>query len=153
MKKYIILLFVLGCIGVSLPMGTIIPNDSTPNIPVGSSLDQAAIICLDWAWSVNQYQEVAGGVTWGPESLTCTHLTLGDSHSVEYYMDGGWLVQFHTHTTPGKSSWQDIKTVVQDDVLRRPGYVREPSGKVWVYECKLKELKYKCRERRVRSKP
>lgn len=118
------------------------------NAPImtDSTLDQAAVACLDWAWSVKHAREVAGGVIWNDEgNLTCSHLTFGTKNSVQYTMYPHWLVQFHTHVGPGEMSYQDKETV-RLDPFRRPSYMREPSGTVSVYECFPGQ---KCRERRI----
>ena len=63
-----------------------VPNDTAPHLTT-TSLDEAALACLDWAWSVNHTREVAGGVLWNEGKLTCSPLTLGTRSSVEYELD------------------------------------------------------------------
>ena len=152
-SRSLILAIVLLGNHVDIEVRASIPNASAPRI-AGYSVDQAAAACLDWAWSINHAREVAGGVLWNDEgNLTCSRLTLGARNSILYDMAPRWLVQFHTHTGPGRISHQDRETVAHLDPLSRPGYVREPSGAILVYECFPAEHERECRERRVGATP
>ena len=66
-------LLLLGCTAVQSGLG---PR------PVGSSIDETATSCLDWAWNVTHTREVAGGVVWQGDLLACTELTLGTRNAV-----------------------------------------------------------------------
>lgn len=130
-----LILLLLGCTAVQPGLG---PR------PVGSSIDKSATSCLDWAWNVSHTREVAGGVVWEGDLLTCTELTLGTRNAVRYGVEPHWIVHFHTHTGEGRMSPQDMDAV-RLDPLARPSYVRHPTGAVIVYECDKE-----CRQRKVR---
>ncbi len=130
-----ICLLLLGCAAVQPGLG---PG------PVGSSIDETATSCLDWAWQRSHTREVAGGVVWQGDLLACSELTLGTRNAVRYGVEPHWIVHFHTHTGKGRISPQDMDTV-RLDPLARPSYVRHPTGAVVVYECDEG-----CRQRRVR---
>ncbi len=141
----ILLLVLVGCTHV----GT--PRAAPPTIR-GFTLDAAATACLDWAWSVRRFREVAGGVLIDPHGhLVCSPLTIGTRTAVWYTLRATWLVHFHTHTIRGTYLSQADRRAVRDvDPMRRPGYMRQPNGTIWVYECYLQHEYPICGTRKVR---
>ena len=135
-----------------------IPSDTAPRMP-SATLDQAAITCLDWAWSIKATRELGGGVlvekgvSGEDDTLTCSPLTLGTRNGVTFFLEYGWLATFHTHTGRGPMSYQDHKSV-RNNPLGIPGYMRDPRGGVWTYGCEIedegKKVWQSCRERKVR---
>ena len=119
------------------------------------SVDEAAVSCLDWAWSQQTVLEMAGGIVrTGQNSYTCSYLTTGTRYLVAYAMYFNWVGHFHTHTARGGPSLVDRQSA-RDDILSRPSYVREPDGTVWAHQCLYPERRGKvtrrCRTRKVRS--
>jgi hypothetical protein len=119
----------LGCASLHKPLP---PPDLTD-----LSIDEAAIACLDWAWMTKHKREVAGGVLMDYDALklVCSDLTFGTRQYVIYDIEADWMVHFHTHTIRGRMSYSDKELVESLDPMRRPSYMREPSGAVWIYEC------------------
>jgi hypothetical protein len=103
----------------------------------GMTIDEAAIACLDWAWMTKHKRETAGGVLMDYDAgkLVCSDLTFGTRSYVIYDIEEDWIVHFHTHTVRGRLSYSDKELVERLDPMGRPGYMREPSGAVWIYEC------------------
>jgi hypothetical protein len=146
-KRLTVLLFafVLGCASLHKPL--------PPPDLAGLSIDEAAIACLDWAWMVKHKREVAGGVLMDYDGLklVCSDLTLGTRAYVVYDIEEDWMVHFHTHTVRGRMSYSDKEQVARLDPMRRPSYMRESSGVVWIYECDSTKEGPDCDERIVNS--
>jgi hypothetical protein len=94
-------------------------------------------------------REVAGGVLMDYDALklVCSDLILGTRSYVIYDIEADWMVHFHTHTVRGKMSYSDKELVEELDPMRRPSYMREPTGTVWIYECNATE----CDERIINA--
>lgn len=123
--------------------------------PVRTTVDEAATACLDWAWEFNHEVEMGGGIIRLADGFyTCTALTVGLPDAVWIVTTSEWIALLHTHIWLGPISLLD-RSATLGDRFTRPGYLREPDGRVSVFECEFREegpvVLRRCREREVRK--
>ena len=144
--RLLLLLVVLGIAGCVTPF----PADFDRNY-AGTTVDEAAVNCLDWAWHKDHVNEVAGGVLKTRDGYACGELFVGTPLGVTSYAPRTGAARFHTHSLPNTQvSKQDMHNV-REDPRHQPSYIRLRTGTVIAYECRdTKKGKVKCAGRRVR---